>query len=167
MPTLSREIWRLMHLDRILALSVYREEDWDATVSHKVEVLQGNCLLIRREALSRIGLLDESYFMFTEEVDLCYRLLREGWLIHWVPMARIIHYGKQSTDQVPREMFLELYRSKVNFFRKTRGAPGRLIYKLILCVMAISRLLYFGSKPSSSQEKIRSYFDLLRSVPLF
>jgi GT2 family glycosyltransferase len=165
MPTLLREFWQLMHLDRILALSVYREEKWDTNVSHQVEVLQGNCLLIRREALSRMGLLDERYFMFTEEVDLCYRLLQKGWVIQWVPMARIIHYGGQSTDQVPREMFLELYRSKLNFFQKTKGVGGRLIYKLILCVLALSRLLYFGIKPGNSQEKIQSYFALLRSVP--
>ena len=143
MPTLFREFWQLMHLDRILALSVYREENWDTNVSHPVEVLQGNCLLVRRATLARIGLLDDNYFMFTEEVDLCYRLLKKGWVIHWVPMARIIHYGGQSTDQVPRKMFLELYRSKLNFFRKTKGMGGGLIYKLMVYVLALSRLLYF------------------------
>jgi GT2 family glycosyltransferase len=165
MPTLLREFWHLMHLDRILRLSVYGEEHWDAHVSHEVEVLQGNCLLIRREALSKIGLLDESYFMYTEEVDLCYRLLHAGWLIHWVPMARIIHYGRQSTDQVPAEMFLELYRSKLNFFRKTRGLAGAMIFKLILFVFVISRLLYSGIRPGSLQDRRQPYLTLLRSVP--
>ena len=166
MPTLFREFWQLLHLDRILPLSVYREENWDTNVPHPVEVLQGNCLLVRRETLARIGLLDDNYFMFTEEVDLCYRLLKKGWVIHWVPMARIIHYGGQSTDQVPRKMFLELYRSKLNFFRKTKGISGGVIYKLMLYVLALSRLLYFRIKPGSSQEKLQSYLALLRSVPL-
>ncbi len=168
MPTLWREFWHLMHLDPILPQSVYREERWDTTIAHKVEVIQGNCLLIRREALSDVGLLDEAFFMFTEEVDLCYRLLRRGWSLYWVPMARIIHYGGQSTRQVAREMFLELHRSKVVFFRKTRGKWGGLVYKLTLLVTALTRLpwgVMSSGKSSQAAQRSRLYLDLLRVLP--
>jgi len=168
MPTLWREFWRLMLLDRFLAQSAYGEENWDATVAHRVEVIQGNCLLIRREPLSDVGLLDDAFFMFTEEVDLCYRLLQGRWLIYWVPMARIIHHGGQSTRQAFKEMFIELHRSKVVFFRKTRGAWGSVVYKLILLLTALTRLPwgFIGlGKSNGAAQRSRLYLDLLRLLP--
>lgn len=168
MPTLWREFWRLTHLDSVLAQSVYKEENWNTTIAHTVEVIQGNCLLVRREALSDIGLLDEAFFMFTEEVDLCYRLQQRGWLVYWVPMARIIHYGGQSTRQVVREMFIELHRSKVVFFRKTQGRWGSLVYKLILIMSALTRVpggLMSSEKSNQLTQRSRLYLDLLRVLP--
>ncbi len=168
LPTLWREFWRLMHLDHFLARSVYREENWDTTIAHTVEVIQGNCMLIRREVLADIELLDEAFFMFTEEVDLCYRLLQAGLLIYWVPMARIIHYGGQSTRQAVREMFLELHHSKVLFFRKTRGKWGSWVYKLILFVTVLTRVAWgiiSLGKSSQVAQRSRLYLDLLRALP--
>jgi len=168
LPTLRREFWRLMLLDRFWTRSVYREETWDPTVAHPVEVIQGNCLLIRREALTDVGWLDESFFMYTEEVDFCYRLLKGGWSLYWVPMARIIHYGGQSTRQVAKEMFLELQRSKVLFFRKTRGKWGGVVYKLILFVTALTRLpsgVVGSQRSGQAADRSRLYLDLLWALP--
>ena len=168
MPTLWREFWRLMRLDQFLPQSIYHEEEWGTAVAHKVEVIQGNCLLVRRKAFAQVGLLDEEYFMYTEEVDLCYRLLKAGWSLYWVPMANVVHYGGQSTRQVAREMFIELYRSKVLFFRKTRGMRGVLAYKTILILAALPRVLAGGLRPARSVPdgwRSRLYLDLLRVLP--
>ncbi len=78
----------------------------------------GACLLLRRTALDQVGLLDEAYFMYVEEVDLCYRLKAAGWEVYHVPAARVVHYGGQSTRQMPARMFVELHRSRYRFFRK-------------------------------------------------
>lgn len=78
----------------------------------------GACLLLRREALSQVGLLDEGYFMYVEEVDLCYRLKQAGWKVYHVPAARVLHYGGQSTKQLAARMFVELHRSRYRFFHK-------------------------------------------------
>jgi len=168
MPTLWREFWRLMCLDSLLPQSVYREEHWDLTVAHEVEVIQGNCLLIQREVILAIGLLDERYFMFTEEVDLCYRLLQQRWSIYWLPTARIIHYGGQSTRRVTREMFMELYRSKLLFFRKTRGRWGSLMYKFILLLATLSRIpigLMNAKRQPHAGQRASLYLELLRGLP--
>jgi GT2 family glycosyltransferase len=78
----------------------------------------GACLLVRGEALAQVGLLDEGYFMYVEEVDLCYRLKRAGWEVWHVPAARVVHLGGQSTRQMPERMFVELHRSRYRFFHR-------------------------------------------------
>ena len=108
-PTLSRELWRLLHLDSLRPYGEYHMADWDATTPREVDALLGACILVRKSVLDKIGLMDEDYFMYSEEVDLCTRIQRGGWSLYWVPQAAIIHHGGQSTRQVATEMFLRLY----------------------------------------------------------
>jgi N-acetylglucosaminyl-diphospho-decaprenol L-rhamnosyltransferase len=91
--------------------------------------------------LDQVGLLDKDYFIYSEEVDLCYRLRRAGWRLYWLPQAVVIHYGGQSTRQMAAAMFLLLYQGKVLYFRKHHGQPAVQLYKLILLVAALARLL--------------------------
>lgn len=168
MPTLWRELLRLMHLERFSVHAQYEQRKWDPNRVRAVEVIQGDCLLVRRESLSQVGLFDEDYFMYTEEVDLCYRLLRQGWSIFWVPKARIVHHGGQSTRQVAQRMFIELYRSKLTFFRKTRGKWGSVAYKMLLLVTALTRVVggLTGSRRSAQvSQRSRLYWDLIRVLP--
>ncbi|TLN05299.1 glycosyltransferase family 2 protein, partial [bacterium] len=90
-PTVPREFWRLMHLDKLLTYGVYDQQRWRKDTPRQVEALQGASLLLRRAALKQTGLLDTSYFMYTEEIDLCYRLHLKGWTLYWVPQSRILH----------------------------------------------------------------------------
>jgi hypothetical protein len=163
MLTLVREFWRLMHLDIISPRSIYYEEKWDMTIAHPVEVLQGSCLLIRRQALQEVGLLDPSFFMYTEEVELCYRILRGGWSIYWLPSVTITHYGGQSTSQASDRMFIELHRSKVLFFRKTRGVWGGRVYKVLLLLTALTRIAgaRFGLRHRSEANQLSKLYSLL------
>jgi N-acetylglucosaminyl-diphospho-decaprenol L-rhamnosyltransferase len=140
-PTLARELAHLFHLGGVLPTTAYRMDRWDPAESRRVDVIQGACMLLRRSALDQIGLLDEDYFMYSEEVDLCHRLVRAGWTISWVGAAVVVHHGGQSTRQVPLAMFLELYRSKVLFFRKCRGRLGAAGFKLILGAASLARLM--------------------------
>ncbi|MFQ5596281.1 MAG: glycosyltransferase family 2 protein [Anaerolineae bacterium] len=139
-PTLTRELWRLFHLDALRPYALYPMAGWDPETPRPVEVIQGACLLLRRAALEQIGLLDEGYFIYSEEVDLCYRLRRAGWRLYWLPAARVVHYGGQSTQQVAAEMFLRLYRGKLLYFRKNHGRLAAQLYKLILLAAALARL---------------------------
>jgi len=75
--------------------------------------------LVRREVFSQIGLFDEDYFVYSEEVDFCERIRRKGWDLQLVPDAVITHLGGMSTRLVANEMFLELYRNKSSFSANT------------------------------------------------
>jgi N-acetylglucosaminyl-diphospho-decaprenol L-rhamnosyltransferase len=140
-PTLSREFWRMFHLDALRPYGVYRMDDWDLNGQREVDVIQGACLILRQEALSQVGLLDGDYFIYSEEVDLCHRLQKAGWSLHLVPQAQVVHYGGQSTQQVAAEMFLRLYQGKVVYFRKHYGWLTSHIYKLILAAATLTRLM--------------------------
>jgi GT2 family glycosyltransferase len=87
-----------------------------------------------------VGGLDEQFFIYSEEVDLCRRIAAAGWTLAWVPQAKVIHYGGQSTRQLAAKMFLQLYASKVLYFRKHDGAAAARIYKGILALAALGRL---------------------------
>ncbi len=173
-PTPFREFWRLLHLDIFLPLALYRQEKWERTPPRQVDVLQGTSLALRRTAIDQVGFLDASFFMYSEEVDLCYRLHKAGWQLHWVPTSRVIHYGGQSTRQSAQTMFLQLYRSKTQYFRKHHGAGGVFLYKIILALAALTRLfaapilwLISPQKRAGQASVIYNYTQLLREVASF
>ncbi len=68
--------------------------------------------------MEQVGLLDEDFFMYCEEVDWCFRARRAGWDIYQVPLARVIHHAGQSTRQFKEAMLIELHRSRYRLFRK-------------------------------------------------
>jgi hypothetical protein len=88
-----------------------------------------------------IGLLDEQFYMYCEETDWCFRARRQGWKVYFVPQARIIHYGGQSTRQRRREMLIQLYRSKVRLLRKHYGLLPAAIFQLALWALFPLKLL--------------------------
>lgn len=139
-PTLVREVWRLFHLDRLYPFGVYPMATWCRQTARTVDVVQGAALLLRRTVLDQIGCFDTSYFMYTEEVDLCQRMRQAGWSIYFVPTACIMHHGGQSTRQAALTMFLQLYRSKILYFRKHHGATATFLYKVMLFCATITRL---------------------------
>lgn len=172
LPTLSRELWRLFHLDGVRARASYSPERLQARTPQAVESIQGACLLVRREALDDAGLLDEQFFVYTEEIDLCRRFTDRGWLIYWIPGAVVVHYGGASTSQVSSRMFLQLYRSKVQYFRKHLGTSGALGYKAVLLLATVPRVvlpaLLVGldrRRRAKWQGLLSNYSSLLAALP--
>ena len=173
-PTLSREFWYLLHLDLVWPYAEYRMARWEQDTARFVDVLLGACLMLRRESLGQVGSLDEDFFMYSEEVDLCYRLHKAGWRLYWVPEAEVVHYGGQSTKQAAEEMFLQLYRSKVMFFRKHYGNRWANLYKAILFISSLPRValaLPGRLAPHDYRARFRktaaNYRQLLQTLPHF
>ncbi|HEY3341060.1 MAG TPA: glycosyltransferase family 2 protein, partial [Anaerolineae bacterium] len=171
-PTLARELWRLLHLDILAPFGIYRMADWDTNVPRRVDSLLGACLMLRREAIISVGLLDEDYFFTGEEIDLCRRLYRANWQIFWVPQAQVIHYGGQSSKLVAQSTFLRLYHGKTLYFRKQHGALAAILYKLVLFIATLARLLIApiawlerGARREQHLTLTRRYWQLLRALP--
>jgi GT2 family glycosyltransferase len=168
MPTPGREFWRLLFLEPVWPRATYPMKRWDVTAPRQVEAIKGACLILRRAALDQIGLLDEGYFLYSEEVDVCYRLAQAGWELWWVPQAQVVHYEAQSTRQVAERMYVQLYRSKVQFFRKFGGATQADRFKNLLRLAYWPRLAVtlLGAPLSASLEsQARTYRRLLAELP--
>ncbi|GAB3236282.1 glycosyltransferase [Hymenobacter seoulensis] len=86
--------------------------------THEVEVLSGAFMFMRKTALDQVGLLDEDYFMYGEDIDLSYRLTQGGWKNYYYPGTRIIHYKGESTRRTSVNYVFVFYRAMVIFARK-------------------------------------------------
>ncbi len=171
-PTLWREFWRLFNLDALYPVALYRQDKWDLSQPRQVDYLQGTSLMLRRSALDQVGLLDENFFVYTEETDLCYRLHKAGWALFWVPQSQVTHYGGQSTRQVAQQMFVSLYRTKMQFIRKHYGGAAAWLYRVIILLASLVRLplgIFSRFESPSRGEQHRqlasNYLHLIRVLP--
>lgn len=106
-------LWRMMLAELGLRRCYYITKP-----GQDVDQLMGACLLLRRAALDQIGLLDERFFLYFEEVDLCLRLRRAGWRVCFVSGATVVHAGGLSSRSVRAEALRHRYRSLFEFYRK-------------------------------------------------
>jgi GT2 family glycosyltransferase len=171
-PTLFRELWRLFHLDKVYPLGTYAMKTWELDRARPVDVLMGACMILRRETLHQVGLFDEDYFMYSEETDLCNRIQRAAWGLSWVPQAKVMHYAGQSTRLVSADMFINLYHSKIMYFRKNHSRLAGYAYKFILLAAALGRLAIapaaFLEKPPQRQTHLtlaQHYRRLVLALP--
>lgn len=96
----------------------YLMQDFDHSQRRDVEWLSGAALFLKGELLDAIGGLDESFFMYCEDVDICKRAWDAGFRVVYVPEAVITHAIGRSTDQVANKMIVRFHRSMLRYFRK-------------------------------------------------
>jgi GT2 family glycosyltransferase len=97
--------------------------EWDGGEPRAVDWVAGTCMVLRPAALSEVGPLDSSIFMYFEDNDLCLRLRNRGWHVYFVPEAAVRHYNRPS--YADRARLRSYYRGLARFYRKHYGmAPG-------------------------------------------
>ncbi len=104
---------------------------WDHNDTRYVEAIMGAFMLTRREALNEVGMMDNSFFMYAEETDWCYRFDKAGWKVIFTPDAEIIHLGGQSSKQVKPLMILQLRAGILQFIRKHHNS----VYYYAACLI--------------------------------
>jgi GT2 family glycosyltransferase len=119
---------------------------WDRRDERVVDVVSGMFMLVRRDALEQVGLMDEGYFMYAEEADWCHRFWQAGWKCLFTPRARIMHLdgGGKSSALVSATMFVHLQKSVLRFHRKNRGIVAWALAKSVYAVLMPSRAAAFG-----------------------
>lgn len=135
---------------------------WKRDSEREIDLVSGMFMLVRREAIEQVGILDERFFMYCEEVDWCYRFRKAGWRILFWPGAKIIHVagGSCSSNQVMLKMFVQKQKSLLIFLKKHRSRLsywlGRLIlvfsFSLRVVVCAISLLLKKMARKNARRE---------------
>jgi GT2 family glycosyltransferase len=119
---------------------------WDRRDERQVDVVSGMFMLVRRDALEQVGLMDEGYFMYAEEADWCYRFWQSGWSCLFTPRAQIMHLegGANSTKLASARMYVHLQKSILRFHRKNRGVIAWALAQAIYAVLMPVRAATFG-----------------------
>jgi GT2 family glycosyltransferase len=114
---------------------------FDYRTERPVDALVGCFIMARRAAVEDFGQLDESFFMYGEDIDWCWRCRRAGWEVAFVPEGRSIHYGGSSSANAPLRFSVELQRATVQWWTKHRGPVACLCLKACLFAQNLLRAL--------------------------
>lgn len=147
----------------------YQMADTPDDLVQDVDWVVGACMLVRAEAVGDVGLLDERFFMYSEELDWCRRIVEAGWRVVYYPKAVVVHYEGRSTDQVVASRHVNFERSKILYFDKHHGRTKATILRGFLLAtytlkLAEEGLKYLvGHKRALRRERVAAYAQVLRS----
>ena len=119
----------------------YKMADWDHRSASDVDWVAGTHFLVRRSAWDAVGGFDEQFFMFVEDVDLCWRLHRAGWRVRYEPASRVEHEVSGSADQTPYRMIAEHHRSLYRFNRKRATGWRRALLPFLAAGLGVRTVL--------------------------
>lgn len=127
-----------------------------------VDAVSGCVFLLRREVFDRIGGLDEGFFMYFEETDLCRRARDAGWRVRYAPVAEFVHYLGGSSRLARKRNFLEFRRSLVRYHRKHGGRARGLLARVLVTGSLLLRLPIWGIRSLASGNPGREGRAMLR-----
>lgn len=115
----------------------YPAAAWAGEKAFRVEMLLGAAMMVRGATIADVGLMDEGFFMYAEELDWCRQMHAAGWWLHAVPAATVIHHSGQSTRQFRERMFVALWKSRLRYYEKWQSpAYVRLVRGVLRLGMA-------------------------------
>ena len=126
-PTPANALFHFLRLPRLFPKSErfgrYNLTYLDPDQEYDVEAVAGSFMLLRREVLERVGLLDEVFWMYGEDLDLCWRAREAGWRTRYLPEVRVLHLKGESSKGRSFKCTYEFFRAMLLFYRK-HYAPG-------------------------------------------
>jgi GT2 family glycosyltransferase len=107
-----------------------------------VDAVSGACLMMKKSVLETVGMFSTDYFMYSEDIDLCFTVKKAGLKTYYVPMAVIIHHGGMSSSQSRVNSFssVMMLESRWRFFRKSRSYWHCWVYRFVMCFASIIRI---------------------------
>ena len=157
------ELHRLQIFQPLLKKKFAWWSDYDKVC--EVDWVNGSCMMVRREAIKEIGGLDETFFIYAEEIDWCYRMKEHGWKVYFTPEATIIHIGGQAMNRAANKRIVLKYKGQYRFYRKHysifKYIALRIIVTLIVMVrIAILCMMYLLPK------KLKKRWELITQEPM-
>ncbi len=128
-PSPGVALARLVGLSRLFPrsrmLARYNRTYEDPDQPGEIDAGTAAAMCFRQDALQAVGFFDEDFFMYGEDLDLCYRLRQRGGRIYYVPSALVLHYKGEASRQQPRAMLREFHRAMWLFYRKHYASGWR------------------------------------------
>lgn len=108
----------------------------------EVDAVSGACLMIKRSAFESIGMFSTDYFMYSEDIDICYKLRLAGWKTFYVPTAVVVHYGGESSSKSAINVFstVMMLESRWRYFMKTHSRWYCWLYRLSIFIASMARI---------------------------
>ncbi len=136
LPTPMVAFYKIFGLARLFPTSrifgKYHLGYLDKDKTHQVDILAGAFMLMRKSVLNQVGLLDEAFFMYGEDIDLSYRILKAGYHNYYYPETRIIHYKGESTKKGSLNYVFVFYNAMIIFARKHYTAKNAKLFALFI-----------------------------------
>jgi GT2 family glycosyltransferase len=126
----------------------YLLKNQDHSEIREVDWVSGSCLLAKREAFEKVGLLDERFYMYVEDVDLCYRAELAGFSVFYFPNVVVIHHIGKSTQRRKIDMLVEHHKSMYHFYRKHYD-PNLLLKAVVFFFVGVRLCFVMGSRAFS------------------
>lgn len=133
----------------------YKELDADPKQSRDVDWVSGAAVWLRRSAINQVGGWDDGYFMYVEDVDLCWRLGNAGWRVAYEPEGSVVHIGAVSTDRHPYRMIVAHHRSLGRFAAKRWQGGKRILLLPATIYLALRALVIMGAKALRFRPKLK------------
>jgi GT2 family glycosyltransferase len=130
-PTIRNAFCEAVFLDQLFpSVRVFRGRilrGYDYATTQEIEVLSGCFLMVRREVIEKVGMLDERFFIYSEDVDWCRRIRAGGWKVVFFPGAEAIHYGGSSSTVERVRFNREMVKANLQYWRKHHGRAAALL----------------------------------------
>lgn len=111
---------------------------------HEVDWVSGACLAIRKEVVERIGLLDETFFMYAEDMEWCWRVRQAGYKVCYQPAAQVIHHSRQASQRDYRAWIMQYTSGQLRFISKTRPRADRFLCGFLICIGSLLRIVLWS-----------------------
>lgn len=143
-PSIWNHLCQTLGFNKLFPKSAFFSEPfmkyWAHDVERKVDVLSGCFLMVRREAIDQVGLLDEDFFFCGEDIDWCKRFHEAGWNVVFYPGAEAIHVGGASSANAPIKFFLDMQEADVLYWKKHHGRATAWVYRMIVLLRHVLRV---------------------------
>lgn len=168
-PTIWNNLCQALGLNYLFPKSAFFSEPfmkyWAHDKLRKVDVITGCFWMLLREAIDEVGLLDEEFFIYGEDIDWCRRCHNAGWDVVFYPNAEAVHFGGASSSNSPIKFYLEMQKADLKYWRKHHSRAGKIIYLVIILIRQVLRIIHgvvqYVVNPS---ERKASSFKLKRSL---
>ena len=171
-PTFATAIWESTWLEPWAPerlLDHYYVLDRPDDTASDVDWVVGACMLTRRKVVEQVGLLDEDYFMYSEELDWCRRIKAAGWRVVYLPAAKVIHHEGKSSEQAVTARHINFQRAKLRYFRKYHGRLVCILLRLFLLLNYLWQMVLegvkglLGHKRSMRWQRVAVYWQVVKS----
>ena len=131
-PNVKNSFFRLFHIPTSSKDNDYNLDNLPDDEVYEIDCLTGAFMFIRSDALNQVGLLDETFFMYGEDIDLCYRIKHGGWKIVYYGKSKITHLKGASSKKQKSKLIYEFYRAMYIYYKKHHADENSFIVNIVV-----------------------------------